>query len=194
MTEEIVVQVRRETNRWAASFSFSTIPMNYNWSSAYFDARIDNVSSIRRSNVVLVTVQLDLTSHLRACRAGTARKKRRWAAAVTLSADVTEYNGPLEAVIALLTAVETRDTLECSLFGTIPGNPGIPSRRTPSYPESRSGRRDETGPTSNDLDDSYSSPTHSFTRNKSPHKKQIHSDVKMLLKDESQDELSDSDK
>eukprot|EP00985_Skeletonema_marinoi_P016270 scaffold8684_cov100-Skeletonema_marinoi.AAC.4 len=74
--------------------------MNYNWSSAYFDARIDNVSSIRRSNVVLVTVQLDLTSHLRACRAGTARKKRRRAASVTLSADVTEYNGPLEAVIA----------------------------------------------------------------------------------------------
>eukprot|EP00984_Skeletonema_dohrnii_P029823 scaffold20719_cov94-Skeletonema_dohrnii-CCMP3373.AAC.2 len=47
-----------------------------------------------------------------------------------------------------MTAVETRDTLECSLFGTIPGNPGIPFCRTPSYPESRSGRRDETGPTS----------------------------------------------
>eukprot|EP00984_Skeletonema_dohrnii_P029822 scaffold20719_cov94-Skeletonema_dohrnii-CCMP3373.AAC.1 len=41
--------------------------MNYNWSSAYFDAHIDNVSSTRRSNVVLVTIQLDLTSHLRAC-------------------------------------------------------------------------------------------------------------------------------
>ena len=65
--------------------------MNYNWSSAYFDAHIDNVSSIRRSNQVTYEVVYEVV-------VPALVEKRRCAATIAFSAIATEYNGPLEAV------------------------------------------------------------------------------------------------